>query len=154
MQSALHRVSNILFVKWKPTKRRPVSLLFHRLYTEHRPTSKLAQHHVSKIHISRKEWPLLRYEHLWPHLRKKNSSLPLHRPESEARVAIWRDHLEMCGNLKAESFWASYQEPQKGSIKACSICRSGLSKCCTPSSPGKLKGHQSTFCKRNLALLI
>lgn len=38
------------------------------LYAEHLHTSKLAQHRVSKIHISRKEWPLLRYGHLWPHL--------------------------------------------------------------------------------------
>lgn len=144
----------LLLVKWKPIERRPVSLLFHHLYTDQLSTSKLAQQHVSKIHISRKEWPLLRYEHLWPHFRKKNSLLPLPRPESKGRVAIWGDHSEMCGNLKAEGFWASYQEPQKGSIKTCSVCRSGLSKCCTPSSPGKLKGHQSTFCKRNLAPLI
>lgn len=69
-----------------PSECRPVSLLFQSC-AEHLSTSKLAQHHVSKIHISRKEWPLLRCGHLWPHLTFMVPS-PLSRPESEDRVAI------------------------------------------------------------------
>lgn len=76
---------------------------------------------------------------IWTPLASFNARgpLPLRGPESEDRVSIWRDHTGRCGNLKAKSYRASCPESQKGSIKTRSICRSGLSKCCTPSSPGK-----------------
>lgn len=121
-----------------------------QFYSEHLSTSKLARHRVSKIHISRlrmaaaeRRTPLASYTLLGP--------LPLPEAESEDRVAIWRDHTERCGNLKARSYCASYQESLKASIKTRSICWSGLSKCCPASSPGKLKGHRCTFSEGNLA---
>lgn len=75
-----------LLPEGNPSECLPVSLLFQS-YTEHLSTSKLAAHHVSKIHISRKEWPLLRCGHLWPHLTCIVPS-PLSMPESEHRVAV------------------------------------------------------------------
>lgn len=66
--------------------------------TVHLSTSKLAAHYVSEIHISRKEWPLLKRGHLWPHLSSPptplstttttNTAAAFHSRKSEDRVAV------------------------------------------------------------------
>lgn len=123
---------------------------FSESCAEHLSTSKLAQQaclrdsHLEERMASAEIWtPLASFNVRGP--------LPLSRPELEARVAIWRDHTERCGNLKAKRYCASNQESRKDSMRTYSICQSGFSKCSTPSSPGKLKGHQCIFGSKNLA---
>lgn len=125
---------------------------------EHLSTSKLAAHHVSKIHISRKEWPLLRRGHLWPHLTPpplpptapppSPPSIPtaaaFNARKSEDRVAVLaRSHRGGAGGggvgcdgggggggLKGKELARILARvSQRGPNNARSICRSGLSKC-------------------------
>lgn len=123
--------------------------------TVHLSTSKLAAHHVSKIHISRKEWPLLRRGHLWPHLTppptllptttNTNSGAAFHTRKSEDRVAVLgRSHRggtgwggggggrgwRVGGGLKGKELARILARvSQRDANNAHSICRSGLSKC-------------------------
>lgn len=113
----------------------------------HLSTSKLAAHHVSKIHISRKEWPLLRRGHLWPHLTPPptplsttttaNTAAAFYTRKSEDRVAVLaRSHTGGTGGggggggLKGKELARILARvSQRGANNARSICRSGLSKC-------------------------
>lgn len=82
-----------LLPEGNPTECWLVSLLFQS-YAEHLSTSKLAQHHVSKIHISRKEWLLLRYGHLWPHLL---CMVPSPSPDLNLRIEWLSDEITQRG---------------------------------------------------------
>ncbi len=63
----------------------------------------------SRTHVFGKEWPLLRNEHQFAlHGPPHPPSVCADWAWSDTAVAIWRDHMERCGNLKARSYSASY----------------------------------------------
>lgn len=131
------------------------NLLFLSLKLGIFSTSKHCQPSTSHGFMSlRKEWPVLRSVDCWFNLLCIPSPFPsgpaLFRPDlMQHRLSdeiTWR-----CWDLKARNYCASYQEPQKSCIKMCLICQAGLSKYCTRSSPGKLKGQWCMLGKENLA---